>query len=118
MERVLRFYKTEENRWFVDLPEWPVEYIDALEMVAGADTMLDILSKNGDNVLLKISTEEREGYIARLDIKELPENDFEGAFYMCDIAGGNSQNNPFEVWLCGVTKYVFSKYPLTILIYK
>ena len=44
--RTFRFNKEEDNRWFVDLPEWEGEK-DELEMVLGADMLLDIISKDG-----------------------------------------------------------------------
>ena len=46
----LDFYKTEDDRWFIDLPEYIEQGGDHedLEMVRGADQLLDILS-NGSN---------------------------------------------------------------------
>ena len=39
---ILRFYKSQDEYWYVDMPEWEGS-IDALEMVRGADDMLDDL---------------------------------------------------------------------------
>ena len=47
MTRKFKFYKEEDNRWFVDLPEWEGDKED-LEMVMGADILLEILSGNSD----------------------------------------------------------------------
>ena len=47
MIRRFKFYKEDDNRWFVELPEWDGEK-DDLEMVMGADILLDVLSGNSD----------------------------------------------------------------------
>ena len=57
MEFTKNFYKTENNEWYIDLPEWvdndmPIE---ALQMVDGADLLLDKLSKYGNEVLINFS---------------------------------------------------------------
>ena len=38
----LKFKKEEDNKWYIDLTEWTGDKAD-LEMVAGADILLDIL---------------------------------------------------------------------------
>ena len=47
MEFTKRFYKTDEGRWYIDLPEWldndmPIE---ALEMIDGADLYVKTVKK-------------------------------------------------------------------------
>ena len=49
-----RFNKSPENRWYVDLPEWDGDQAE-LEMVCGADTMLDILAQVEGSVHMTIS---------------------------------------------------------------
>ena len=44
MIRTFKFYKEEDNRWFLDLPEWEEEK-DELGMVLGAYILLEILSR-------------------------------------------------------------------------
>ena len=46
---ILNFYKEETNRWYVDLPCWSGLKED-LEMVEGADLMLDILSNYTNSI--------------------------------------------------------------------
>lgn len=46
----LDFYK-DSTGWFIDLPDYPGEKWD-LQMVAGADKMLDVLSKGSDLVTI------------------------------------------------------------------
>ena len=55
---IFKFYK-EDTKWYVDLPKFIEEGGDKadLEMIAGADDMLDMLSSNGDRIELSISLE-------------------------------------------------------------
>ena len=91
-----RFNK-EDGRWYIDLPHWEGPK-GALEMVGGADTLLDHLSNNGDTVLLRLSTEDTcpEGYQTLKRIVKTPPN---GCLYHLGIK---------PVWLCDVTKFVFA----------
>ena len=54
---ILNFVKEEDNRWYIDLPNWEGDKAD-LEMVMGADTLLEYISNNGDYVSIKISLDE------------------------------------------------------------
>lgn len=96
--RRFRFYKDYIGRWFVDLPEWEGEK-DELEMVMGADTMLDIIAQGQDQVFVTFSTEPFEGYDYTLILKE---EIWDGGTYQLD-----GRYVDFEVWLCQVTKFVF-----------
>jgi predicted metalloenzyme YecM len=98
------FYKTDENRWYVNLPDYPGS-IDELEMVAGADVMLDILSKHGNHISLNV-TENGNGEIY---LKYKPESG-EG-IYEAHIYG-----NEFMIWLCEVMLYVYGYYPQNLFI--
>ncbi len=49
-----KFYKDESGKWFIHLPEWEGD-IAELEMVCGADTMLDIFAQGEDEVYLTLS---------------------------------------------------------------
>ena len=44
----ISFTKEKDNRWYVDFPEWPLSH-DNLEMVAGADDLLDLLNNKKTN---------------------------------------------------------------------
>ena len=61
-EKDLDFYRESNTKWFIDLPEWKGSKED-LEMVDGADTMLDIIltnyyQGNGNKVSLNVSIDE------------------------------------------------------------
>lgn len=97
------FYKTEENRWYVDLPDWDGS-IDDLEMVCGADTMLDIISQGDTKTVIYLSEQEIEYH--KYTLTKL-RDEYDGATYL--VEGQNI--TPFEAWLCSVTKWVFGYLP-------
>lgn len=107
--REFRFYREPSHRWYVDLPDWPGEKAD-LEMVSGADTMLDVLAQGEGEINLIISTESIPGALCLEFIMETPEIG-EGAQYLFI-----DHFNTFEVWLCDVTKFVFGNFPENIWI--
>lgn len=104
--KYLKFYK-ELDKWYVYLKYWTGSK-DDLEMVLGADTMLDILSEGNDSVNLCISSEEFEGYKYLLT-KTHSESD--GYWY--DLT---SEHINFPVWLCYVTTYIYGNFPDKIYI--
>jgi len=101
------FNKESDYRWFVEIPEWEGSK-EELEMVMGADTMLDLLSEGEDSIRLSLSDERFKGYDYELTFKE---EAYDGANY--HLKGKNIE---FEVWLCSVTKFVFGRYPESIYI--
>ena len=93
----LKFEK-EDNRWYVVLPEWKKSNTE-LEMVCGADKMLDILSNGKHEVSLLISQDNFNKFTYKANlVKE--ENG--GGIY--NIKGNGQDRN---IWLCHVTKFVF-----------
>jgi len=93
-------FNKEGNQWYIDLPDWKGAK-EELEMVAGADRLLDHLSNNEDKVSVFVSEEPIDDSIA-LNKKY---NINGGADYKpanTDVV--------FSVWLCGVTKFVFGGY--------
>jgi len=107
MTKEYKFYKTEENRWYIDLPDYIENggYIEELEMVAGADIMLDILSDFQSNITLIIDTIPFEN--SERIIKTENQECESGANY--DLI--SQMNNRLPIWLCDVTKYVFGDFP-------
>lgn len=107
MEFTKRFYKTDEGRWYIDLPEWldndmPIE---ALEMIDGADLLLDKLSKYSNEVIINFSSKKKSTH---LHLKKLY-SDESGATYSVKM-------EDFVVWLCPVTLYLFDKYPKNLYV--
>lgn len=107
MNKFLTFYLYQE-RWYVDLPEWEGSK-DDLEMVMGADTLLDIIAQGKESVRVQISNEHFEGWKYRLEFNR---EEFEGGWY--DVSHYSNLISPFECWLCYVTKFVFNNLPQTL----
>jgi hypothetical protein len=103
--RRFRFYKDELNRWYVDLPEWEGDQAE-LEMVCGADTMLDILAQGDGEVRLTLSLEPINDPKLVLHFNR---EEAGGAWY--DL---KSDLFEFEVWLCHVTRWIYGELPKTI----
>lgn len=112
MTKTLKFYKDDRADWYVDLPEWEGEKAE-LQMVAGADTMLDIMSQDGDNTTLTLSDEPFDG-ADELEFMGLDNFEGGGAHYVMRTHMGLDFN--LEMWLCHVTTFVFGLFPYKIWI--
>ena len=109
----LTFYKEETNRWYVYLPEWEGSKAD-LEMVCGADTMLDELSNNGNEIKLDIYEDETWLFEDQIDLVLTKTNELDNL-----LGGGamyKSNKADYNIWLCDVTKFVFKKFPRRLYI--
>ena len=110
MEKQFTFYKEPDGRWYIDLPEWQGSKED-LEMVQGADRMLDLLSKGQDRIILMVSEQFILDFQSCLVKTSEPETG--GATYSGHIV----MDNVFigiKIWLCYVTKFVYGYFPKTI----
>ena len=108
MNKVLEFYRTSEQRWFVDLPDYEGSIYD-LEMVQGADTLCNLLNEDNENrITLFLSTKEFP-YNNKLTYKNLTPEFNEGANY--HLKKYNDIEFDLNVWLCDVTKFVFGEFP-------
>lgn len=99
--RTFKFYK-ENNRWYIDLPEWEGQKSE-LEMVVGADEFLDIVSENSEEVFINIST---KFFLGSNKLQLINVDPVEGAWYESDSF--------HKMWLCNVTKFVFDEFPENI----
>jgi hypothetical protein len=101
-KKTYTFEKDLDSKWYIILPEWTGDRSE-LEMVCGADVMLDILSQGESRVDLTIS---------RYPFKEsnftltFDKNESEGGWYNL-----KSDFHEFPIWLCHVTKFVFGELP-------
>jgi hypothetical protein len=102
--RKFRFYKEADGRWYIDLPEWTGSKAD-LEMVAGADAMLDYMAEGGNEVNAYISEQEFEG-CDYLRLEGKAEDIGSGAYYFMQKYRGIHID--LRVWLCDVTLFVFN----------
>jgi hypothetical protein len=98
----MRFYK-EDGMWYADVKGWPGPK-NMLLMVDGADTFLDYLSNNGEEVTLDISLAPKKDYEVLNYSHPHPAGD--GAYYIANMRGRDH-----KLWLCGVTEFVFGFMP-------
>lgn len=105
--KILDFEKTAEGRWYVVLPEWPGEKSD-LEMVWGADMMLDLYAQGSNKLTLSISETEVPGY-DKIQLVEICSTVEGGAYYKIDKINNIDYN--FKAWICDVTKFLYGEFP-------
>ncbi len=115
MTQNFRFYKELDGRWYVELPGWEGPKAD-LEMVQGADTMLDLISGSANECLLKLSDVQFEG-AELLELEhEREQNLGGGGDYLLHKYEG--ETTLIRLWLCEVTNYVFKGLPERIYLRK
>jgi hypothetical protein len=103
----LKFVK-ENNQWYIDLPEWEGSKAE-LEMVAGADVLLDHIANEKTNVSILVSEDDPDNNAIILSKTQDLEN---GANYKV----GNCSAVD-KLWLCDVTKYVYGYMPKNLFVY-
>lgn len=101
--------------WYIDLPEFIEQggSIGDLQMVDGADKMLDLMAGNETSVTLCISKDQFQ----EADVLELTEKCdpyVGGGYYILKNYEGKEINR--TMWLCKVTEFVFGDIPLQIFI--
>lgn len=101
----IRFYK-DSTGWYADIPEWTGTKAD-LQMVCGADVMLDILSDSNNEVTLYLNT----AFFENSNTLTLKHEDKEngGGWYKMEKYLEFEFNH--ELWLCEVTRFVFGEIP-------
>ena len=97
----------ESGRWYIDLPDWPGVKAD-LEMVEGADIMLDYVGEGSSVVDLMLAEQPFEGSATLKLIEDYAEH-VGGGIYFLEEYDGKTLNQ--QMWLCDVTKYVFGGLP-------
>lgn len=106
--RELRFIKAPKGTWWLDSEEYIRQGGDPrdLQMVAGADDFLELLSGGRDEVKLQISEQKVKGFYELRRCDEIPT--VSGRYYFDD-------KEDFLMWLCDVTLFVFGgRFPETI----
>jgi hypothetical protein len=102
MIRTFRFDKDPDGRWYVNLPEWEGDRAE-LEMVLGADMLLDILSNDCDWIDLEMAD-----YPFSPNCKTLTHDKSQNELGWYN---NNAWHGPSTIWLCSVTEFVFGSYP-------
>ena len=114
MIRKLKFYRENTGRWYVDLPEWEGSKED-LEMVLGADDLMNLLAQGDDFIYAQIADEKFPGAV-QMVMLEAGSIDMGGAWYLVPSIGGIDFN--LKLWLCDVTKFIFGHLPENIWFYR
>ncbi|SRR5258705_13993397 len=105
----------EGKGWYIDLPGYLEEGGNKgdLEMVSGADTMLNIIAEGKDEVTLQIDTSPFEDSDELL-LTELCDPILGGGYYHMKQFENKEVNK--DLWLCDVTRFVFGDIPQKIYI--
>ena len=109
-----RFIK-EGRDWYIDLPEYLEQGGSKgdLQMVEGADKMLDMIAKKTDTVYLLI--DEKQFHNAdMLYLIERCDPYIGGGYYLLPVFEENEVNQ--KMWLCAVIEFVFGRVPEKIFI--
>ena len=110
--RVYTFLK-ENGRWFIDLPEYLQQGGSKadLEMVSGADEMLDAMARGRKKLTIELDREPFDG-ADLLELEELCEAPMGGGYYVMHTYTGRPLGK--KMWLCDVTLFVFGDMPQRI----
>ncbi len=117
-----RFYK-ENEIWYIDLPEFLEQGLGNkanLMMVDGSDDLLDVLSKNGNEVTIEFSHQPFDGATHTLRAQHVGSNQsllskIGHAFVSYGMYYNVAELDNMRIWLCPVTEYVFGgSYPSKI----
>lgn len=103
-----KFIKEDTGKWYIDLPNWEGTKAE-LEMVEGADTMLDYVGKGTSPVELILAEQPFEGGNVLKLIHDYSKEIGGGGIYLLANYEGEILNQ--EMWLCEVTEWVFGKLP-------
>lgn len=109
----LSFTKEDNGQWYIDFPNWPLSH-DNLEMVAGADDMLDLLNDGSNHVCLLMSETPMNDSI---ELTKVYSKLTKGAFYTAKGIKGWGNPNAIrekQLWICPVTLTVVGHYPKKI----
>jgi hypothetical protein len=112
--KTYRFIKTGRD-WYIDLPEFIEQggSIGDLQMVEGADKMLDMMAGDKESVTLTIEKEPFEGADV-LTLTEKCDPYIGGGYYLMEQYEGMQIDR--TMWLCHVTEFVFGNLPPKIFV--
>lgn len=109
-----KFIKTGQD-WYIDLPEFLEQggCIGDLQMVDGADKMLDLMAGNENFVVVNVAKDAFEG-ADMLTLTEKCDPNIGGGTYLMQYFEGQEINR--TMWLCQVTEFVFGNLPHQIFV--
>lgn len=109
-----RIYKTPEQRWFVDIPNWDGD-INDLELVSGADHMCEIMAQGDEEYKCVFSDEKIKASYLLIKTKD-GAKEIGGAWYVMPSYSLIEYN--LNLWLCDVVIKLFGKFPDIIYFYR
>ena len=109
------FYKEDFGGWYIDLPAYLEQGGSKgdLAMVAGADTMLDIIAGDKKQVTIDLDIKPFDGSDL-LELTKVCDPSTGGGYYLMRRFEGRTLNQ--EMWLCAVTEFVFGYLPERIYV--
>jgi hypothetical protein len=109
------FYKEPHGGWYIDLPQYLEQGGSKgdLAMVAGADTMLDFIAQGSTRVTITMDTHPFGG-ADELQLLRVSDPLMGGGDYFMPVFEGQEVNH--QMWLCGVTEFVFGNIPERIYV--
>lgn len=112
--KAYKFIKTGQD-WYIDLPEFIEQggSIGDLQMIDGADKMLDMMAENENSVTMYVAKEQFEGADI-LTLTEKCDPFIGGGYYLMKQYEGLEINR--TMWLCQVTEFVFGDIPTQIFV--
>jgi hypothetical protein len=102
MTRTLDFHKIGKS-WYADVPGWN-DKLEDLEMIMGADVLLDALSNNGRFIRIQVSDQELLDSIHF----HINEKIFGGTEYAPVGKIPHEINTIDTIWLCSVNNFFWS----------
>jgi hypothetical protein len=103
-------FRKKEHHWFIDLPGYLEQGFTEsdLEMVQGAQRLLDLMAGPRKKITLNLGTEPFEG-ADRLELMEHCEAPRGGAIYLLDTCRGKERGD--LIWICDIALFVFGDMP-------
>ena len=108
-------FEREGNDWYVILPEYPGPKAD-LQMVCGADTMLDLLAQEENKICIEFSREPI--WANNTGTLELHSMTVDGGAYYTGRFTIINQPFALHIWLCDVTIFIFNHFPKKLYLKK
>lgn len=102
------FVREADGRWYADIRHWPRMFHSNLEMVAGADDLLEALDYGNGYVRMEVDMDptDKRGFFKMVKVSQTNLGATYRVLY-CD-----KYNK--KAWLCNVGKFVMGKHPDTI----
>lgn len=94
-----------DNKWYCDVPGFPIELFEHTWMVAGAARFLDYHSKGKDRVIVEVILTKKP--LDSNHLRKISSTLTGGAFYIDNT--GVIKND--QIWLCPVTLFLLGGYP-------